>query len=237
MDFNIAIAEDEESAANKLKEMIARYAEEKGYNISVDCFSDGAVFFYNYKAKYDVVFLDIEMPVVNGMDAAKGIRKIDGDVIIVFVTNMAQYAVESYDVRAYDFILKPLNYSAFEMKFDRICNELRHRLDDSLITLVNRNLTRRVRILDITYVEVKNHDLIYHLPDGEFKMRGTMGEIEQKLAEKNFVRCNSCYLVNLKYVTGLSGGWVTVAGEELKISQTRKREFLSEFARYAGGGK
>ncbi len=237
MNYRVAVVEDHEKTRKQMQEMLIRYGESNGNRIAVDCFSDGREFMNGYKAQYDVVFLDIEMPRLNGMDAAKEIRDTDKDVLIVFVTNMAQYAVASYDVRAYDYVLKPISYAVFAMKLDRIMNELGHRPDDFSLTLTSRYATKRVRVADITYVEVRNHDLIFHFSGETFSMRGTMEEIEKKLKDRYFVRCNSCYLVNLEYVTSIAGEYVVVGGEELKISRMRRREFLSEFAMYAGGSK
>ena len=188
-----------------------------------------------YHSDFDVLFLDIQLGMMNGMEAAERIRRLDPRVVIVFVTNLAQYAVDGYEVRALDFILKPVTYPGFQMKFDRICKELSHRLDDRSIFLGNRTNTRRVRIMDILYVEVDDHELIFHLTDGKFCMRGTMSDMEKKLSPHHFVRCNSYYLVNLKYVDSLRGDTLLVAGNELRISQSRRQAFLTELARYAGG--
>ena len=235
MNFKVAVVEDDETTRRLLAEKIGRYARETGHEIGVSLFSDAYFFLMKYKSDFDVIFFDIEMPGMNGMEAAKKVRQADKDVIIVFVTNLAQYAVDGYEVRALDFILKPVTYPGFQMKFDRICKELSHRLDDRSIFLGNRTNTRRVRIMDILYVEVDDHELIFHLTDGKFCMRDTMSDMEKKLSPHHFVRCNSYYLVNLKYVDSLRGDTLLVAGNELRISQSRRQAFLTELARYAGG--
>lgn len=235
MNFKVAVVEDDEAASRSLAEKIERYAGEKGHSIAVSVFSDAYFFLMNYKSDYDVIFFDIEMPGMNGMEAAKKVREQDAGVIIVFVTNLAQYAVAGYEVAAFDFILKPVTYPGFQMKFDRVCKELAHRLDDHSIYIGNRTQTRKVRVSDIYYVEVKNHDLIFHAADGAVVMRGTMAEMEQRLAPYHFVRCNSYYLVNLRYVDALHGDRLIVNGDELRISQSRRQAFLTEFARYTGG--
>lgn len=239
MIFRLAIVEDERAAAETLKEMMERYGKENApsdeYRISV--FPDA----YEFLAKggeYDAIFLDIQMDGMNGMQAAKEVRKRDEDVLIVFVTNMAQYAVESYDVQAYDFILKPLSYGNFFMKFRRVLKRLSHRASDAYLTLSSRFEQRRVRISDIVYVEVNRHNLIFHLSgDEEMHITGTMNEWEKKLSEHNFVRCNAYLLVNLGYVTYIRDDTVYAAGHELRISRSKKQSFLSEFAGYAGGSK
>lgn len=235
MNFKVAVVEDDEAARRSLTDKIERYAEEKGHTITVSGFSDAYFFLMNYKSDYAVIFLDIEMPGMNGMEAAKKVRQSDSAAIIVFVTNLAQYAVEGYAVAAFDFVLKPVSYPAFQMKFDRICKELSHRLDDHCIYIGNRTQNKRVRVLDIYYVESENHDLLFHTTDGLVRMRGTMADMEKRLAPHHFVRCNSCYLVNLRYIDNLCGDRVIVGGAELRISQSRRHAFLAEFARYTGG--
>jgi DNA-binding LytR/AlgR family response regulator len=187
-------------------------------------------------SQYNVIFLDIQMPDMNGMKVARKIREKDENVLIVFVTNMAQYAAESYEVHAYDFILKPVLYGNFFMKFRRILKALEHTLGDACITLATRYEKKRVRVSDITYVEICNHDLIFYLSDGEIRITGkTMNEIETELAAYHFVRCSSSFLVNLKYASALHGEYVTVGGNELHISRSKRQPFLTEFAKYAGG--
>lgn len=236
MIFNIAIVEDEDPAAQTLQTMIGKYGEENNENsFRVTRFSDALSFLMEDCSAFDVIFLDIQLPDMSGMKAAWKIREKDEDVLIVFVTNMAQYAVESYGVHAYDFILKPVGYGNFYMKFRRILKALEHKCNDDYITLSTRFEKRRVRILDIVYVEVINHDLYFHLNSGQFRITGTMNDIEKQLSPYHFVRLSAGYLVNLKYVTALHGEYAVLDGQELHISRSRKQNFMTEFAKYAGG--
>lgn len=238
MIIKMAIVEDEAAAADKLNGMIERYKTENSpadeYKVSV--FTSSYEFLAE-RGTYDIIFLDIQMEGMNGMQAAREIRKVDENVLILFVTNMAQYAVESYEVRAYDFILKPLTYGNFFMKFRRALKTLAHKSTDVFITLSSRFEQRRVNVNDIVYVEVNKHDLIFHLTGGEMRITGTMSEWEKRLADLHFVRCNTYLLVNLGYVTRISGDEITAGGDNLRMSRSKKQNFLSEFAKYAGGSK
>lgn len=238
MIWKMAIVEDEPDAADRLTGMIERYRTENcpsdEYKISV--FS-GAYDFLAKKETYDVIFLDIQMEGMNGMQVAREIRKYDENVLILFVTNMAQYAVESYDVRAYDFILKPLTYGNFFMKFRRVLKALAHKENDCYVTLSSRFEQRRVSVNDIIYVEVSKHDLSFHTADGDMHMTGTMADWESRLAPYHFVRCNTYLLVNLGYVTRIYGDEVTVGGKILRVSRSKKQQLMNEFAKYMGGSK
>lgn len=238
MVYNIAIVEDDETESTKLKNLINAHPNSKKNIFNIKIFNNAVDFINVFHGEFDVIFFDIQMPELNGMDAAKKVREIDPNVLIIFVTNLERYAIESYAVQAYDFILKPIVYGSFLMKFDRICNQLEKNLDDTSITIVTKSGYRKIRILDISYIEVVNHDLIYHMvteQEKEFIARGAMRQTEKELKGFHFVRCNSCYLVNLKYVQEIHGLQVVVAGTTLKISQTKKQQFLMEFAKYIGG--
>jgi DNA-binding LytR/AlgR family response regulator len=234
MVFEIAIVEDEVSAAETLEAMIREHRTAKKHTFRIKRYSDAASFLSDNCGKFHVIFFDIQMPGISGIDAARAIRKENESVLIVFVTNLAQYAVEGYEVLAYDFILKPLVESNFAMKFDRICNKMAHKFNDSVITVSTRFGAQRIHTLDIIFIEVVNHDLIIHTSDREYRLRGTISVMEAKLAQHHFVRCNACYLVNLNFVKEFYGDFIVVGNRELKMSQSRKKTFLTEFAKYAG---
>lgn len=236
--IRIAIVEDEAVASETLKNMIEKFRTENEPSALFDVaeFSDAESFLGDFR-EYEVIFLDIQMGGMSGMDAAREIRKKNEKVLIVFVTNMAQYAVESYEVEAYDFILKPLSYGNFFMKFRRILKKIAHSSNDDLCTLTTRFETRKVKIMDIVYVESCNHNLIFHVVGGEeIRITGsTMSEWESKLAPYYFVRCNSGFLVNLKYVNAVRGEYVEADGEQLHMSRSRRQSFMAAFAKYVGG--
>ena len=117
--FRIGIAEDDPSFQKTISEYIERYQKEKNIDIQASFFQDGNELVFKYEPIYDVLLLDIEMPKMNGMDAAREIRKRDQRVLIIFITNMAQYAINGYEVGALDFVLKPIKYFSFSMKLEK----------------------------------------------------------------------------------------------------------------------
>lgn len=239
--YKIAIVEDEENVIEQLKTMLKKYWKENSIKDEylIESFSSAEDYLnQENKHEYDLFFLDIQMAGLSGMQLAREIRKADENVLIVFVTNMVQFAVESYEVQAYDFIVKPLTYSNFYMRLKRILRRLSHWSDDAFISISTRSVQRRLRILDIIYVEVINHNIIFHLTGNEkITINSTMHEWEKKLEPYHFVRCNSCYLINLRYVSALKGEYIIINEEELHISRSKKQNFLSEFAKYVGGSK
>ena len=117
--YNIAIIEDERDAAQLIRSYLDEYSKSSGEQFTVYEFSNAVRFLENYTAKYDIVFMDIELPDMNGMEASRRLRMMDKDVILIFVTNMAQCAVSGYEVEAFSFIVKPATYNNFVMKLER----------------------------------------------------------------------------------------------------------------------
>ena len=231
---NIAIVEDDDKEAGLLEEQLRRYEKETGAEYRVVRFSDAIAFLTGYSADYDIVFMDIEMPDLDGMTAAKKLREVDPEVILVFVTNMAQYAVEGYEVSAMDFMVKPVRYDNLKLKLERAEKKLEGKGEDRFLVR-GKNGSVVICVPDIRYVEVTDHMLTFYTNEGAIKVTGSLKEIEKRLEGRDFSRANSCYLVNLKYVTGASDGMVTVGGDRLSISRARRKSFMSDLADYLGG--
>ena len=106
--YRIAIVEDDKSFIEELKKYLEQYSQEEGQEFEISTFYDGEEILENHVSGYDLILLDIEMPKVNGMDAAEKIREADENVVLMFITNMAQYAIRGYSVGALDFVMKPI---------------------------------------------------------------------------------------------------------------------------------
>lgn len=161
-----AIVEDEDAAARDLEECLKRYCEARGITCSTERFRDGKTFLEQYSPRYDLIFMDIRMPKVDGMAAAQRLRELDRVTALVFVTSMVQYAVKGYEVEALDFIVKPVRYSSFEMKMRWILQAVDLKKGREVLL----NVGDTVRVLtssSIYYVEVMDHDLTYRTSQGD----------------------------------------------------------------------
>lgn len=234
---SIAIIDDEKSSRDLLAEYLRRYEKEKAETFNVEAFDSSVVFLTGYKPKYDIVFLDIDMPDLNGMDMAHRLRDLDKTVEIIFVTNMAKFAVNGYEVGAFDFVVKPVSYYIFSLKLDRVLKHFKSTKISGQVIITSGTEKRCVESSKITYVEVIKHKLIYNTFDGEIISYGTLIKAEELLNDPLFVRCNNCYLVNLRYVQRIKGSFVHVGDKELLISAARRPVFEKALTDYICGGE
>lgn len=233
--INIAIVEDDKKYQETLNEFLTRYKEEKKEEFQVDIFSN-ALNFLDEKKFYNIIFLDIEMPFMNGIDAAKKIRETNKSSTIIFITNMAKYAVKGYEVDAMDFLIKPVEYFNLCLKLDKA---MRIQKEDSTHNILINNASgfMKINISKILYVESSLHYVIYHLEDDEVKVRDSMKNVEENLAIFHFAKCNNSFLVNLEKIDKIQSDDVYIGKDLIKISRSKKKEFLDALAKYYGDFK
>lgn len=237
--IHIAIVEDIERERRLLSDYLTRYfrENEEGEDFKIAEFDNAVEFLTKYNTKFDIIFLDIQMPHLNGMDAAGKLREIDKDVPIIFTTSMAQFAVKGYDVNAVGFIVKPISYYDFLLRMKKAMRVARARVGCS-IALATKESVFRVSSNDIYYLEVRGHTLSYHLQNEIISVYGSMKEAEEKLSKNDFMRCNSCYLVNPKAIAQVKGYMITLLnGEEIPISHPKKKAFMLKLNNWLGGGR
>ena len=233
---NIALVEDEPEAADVLASFIARYADEKGLELVVTRFGNAMDFEMTHQ-HFDLVFMDIQMPGINGMEAAQLMRTYDSETPIIFVTNLAQYAVKGYEVDALDFIVKPVTYFNFRMRMDKAMRRIRRNGSRS-IAIGTRDGMRVVALSDIEYVEVSKHDLSYHLVGEEepLVVYGSLVAFEQEVEGGPFVRISNSCLVNMNRIRAVRGGELVMhGGKVLYFSRSRKREAVATITGFLGG--
>ena len=197
----IIIVEDEDDEAAKLENYILQFGEENGEKFEIKIYRDGLGFIGNYEGDADVVFMDIKMKNVDGLEAARGMRKTDAGACLVFVTNMAQYAIKGYEVDALGFMVKPVSYFALSVQLKKALARRRGGESEEMLVKTDEGVVKRISLAAVYYVEVIGHFLTYHTAEGDFRAYGQLSKLEKELADKNFYRCQNSYLINLKYVT------------------------------------
>ena len=233
MIFKVAVVDDEENIRESYKNMFARYSSETGEQARFDVsfFVNGLDFVSNYKKGFDLIFLDVDMPALNGFEAAGVLRKMDEHVILVFVTRLAKYAINGYQYGATDFIVKPLDYATFRLKMRRLIKKLDARTQKT-ICITCDNTAKILQCSEIKYVEVLGHHIIFHTKDGNYQTYGTLSEIMKELDDGSFFMCHRSYYVNAAYVSELKTSTIVVGGEELPVSRLRRKEISDIIVKY-----
>lgn len=205
----IALVEDDDGYRQVLTEYLRKYEQESREKFRLSLFADGDEIVEGYSAEYDIILMDIEMAFMDGMTAAERIRERDSEVVIIFITNMPQYVMKGYTVDALDYVLKPVSYYAFSQRIDRALARMKRRTR-RYVTISIKGGVKKLDVSKLTYVEVRDHDLVYYTEDESYLTKGALSEVEEELKSMNFFRCNKCYLVNLEYVEAVENNSVQV---------------------------
>lgn len=230
--MRIALIDDNKSETDLLEKYLVEFG--KGNNIlfNVFVFNNAFELLENY-AGYDVIFMDIDMPQLNGIDAAKELRKHDRNAVLIFVTNLAQFAINGYEVNALDYVIKPLGYYDFSLKMKkamRYCVK-----EENKISINTSEGMVSVSFSDIYFVEVSLHYINYYTAIGDFRSRGVFREIVKKFGPEGFAKLSRSFLVNLKHIRSLKNNTINIAGHSLPISRKEKESFMRIYSDYLGG--
>lgn len=233
----VAVVEDDDKSAELIDGYVRKFSEANGIALAVKRFKNGVDFISDYSPSFDIVLMDIEMPLMDGMEAARKLRELGDKSPLIFITNVAQYAVRGYEVGALDFMVKPVSYFNFTVKLKKAIDVVAAQRNN-FVAFVQKDGVKKIYIDDLLYVEVFKHRLFYHTASETFEVRGSMKEAEEQLGPRDFAKCNSCWLVNLKYVTEIRQNFVWLGEEKLQISRNKRKEFLAAVVRYfARGGQ
>lgn len=232
--IKVAIVEDEVIYADELETYLHRYEQEKQEHFLITRYTDGDGIVKDYKGQFDIILMDVSMAFMDGMSAAEEIRKTDRQVIIIFITNMKQYALHGYAVDALDYVLKPVSYFAFSQRLGKAVERIARRVSKHIIVNIKGGVVK-LAVSDICYVESLGHSLMFHTIAGDYGTWGTMKSWEEELKDNHFVLGNKGYLINLAYVDSVQDGVVNVHGSMLVLSRPRKRSFMEKLTEYWSG--
>ena len=232
--IHIAICDDEKDFVAYLTGLLNQYATETGQEIKVTAYYDGMELIEKYDTTIDLIFLDIQMRLVNGLRAAERVRQMDEKVGIIFLTTLTQYGLEGYKYQATNYIIKPIRYARLKEEMKQWLE--RHRQDDSPFIVVANDAGKfKVFLKSLRFIETFNRNLLLHTDQENIICYKKMKELETELVQHGFVRCHSGYLVNLFYVKRIEKlDIILTTGERVPISQPKRKEFMERLADYWG---
>ena len=231
--ITIAVLEDDRRELDRLQMFLERNAKEQHQEQQVMFYTRVKDFEENFTAQYDLIILDIELPDGNGMDLAKRIRQKDAIAVILFITHLAQYAIEGYTVEALDYVLKPVEYPSFALKMKRAFIRIQNSQQNYITLKIGTNTTR-ISTQDLKYVEIYKHHIRYVLSDTVIEAYGTLSKVEETLPRKGFYRCSNSFIINLRAVDKVDSANVYIGDSCIPISRAKKKELISEYHRVYG---
>ena len=226
--INVCIVEDEVAQANLLKEYIDRFSKKSRLQCAITHYGDGIDLVDEYRGQFDIILLDIQMKHLDGMAAAEKIRKVDSDVIIIFITSTVQYAVQGYAVDALGYVLKPVPYLQFEQLFDKAIARVNAKREKVFIRVSVDERQIKLDCDSIYYIESQRNNVCIHCGDADYVTVGPLKKFDEMLGGHGFSKCHNAYIVNLSYVEAVQKEEVLLTnGVELPISRARKKEFMA----------
>lgn len=228
------IVEDEPDEARRLSDYLRRYGKARSEAFQV-VWLKSAMEMLSDQGRYDLVLLDIDLPGISGMEAAQLMRVYDESTPIIFVTNLAQYAVKGYEVGATGFIVKPVTWGNLSMSLDRALRTIQQGAGSTVMVPTDDG-TRVVPLSALSHVEVTGHRLTYHLESGErLEARGSLGQLEADLAGTPALRISKSCLVNMDKIAVVRPQELQMStGEVVRVSRARRREVLDSVTDYLG---
>lgn len=234
--YRILIVEDNPAEARTLRGYVERYGQQSGETFQVTWYRS-ALEFIECGLSFDLILMDIGLPGINGMEATELLRGYDVETPVVFVTDLAQYALRGYEVGAMDFMVKPVSYYDFALRMRRGMRLVRRRGTSSLV-LQTKDGMRVISLSDLLYVDVRSHDLHYHLWgwDEPVVIRGSISAVEKELGDGPFVRVSNSHIVNVNHIVSVSGKDITLSDHEVvSFSRPRKAAAMERIAALLGG--
>lgn len=233
--IRIAICEDEKEIQLLLEDCIDNILKNINKEYEIQKYSSGEELLEDNFKEIDILLLDIQMGQVNGMDTARKIRKVDNKMEIIFITSLIDYVQEGYEVRAYRYLLKPIELEELK-KHVLTCIKEIEKNKNNYILIKNKSNTYKIYLNDIKYIEVQKKNISIHTIHKRIDIRYSLEKVEKDLNSDKFVKCHKSFIVNLCFIENLkSNSLILENGEEVPISRYRYKDVKLSFLKFLGG--
>lgn len=232
--IKIVICEDERETQLLIEEYLDNILKNINIEYEIQKYSSGEELLEGNIKDIDILLLDIQMGQINGMDVARKIREVDNKMEIIFITSLIDYVQEGYEVRAYRYLLKPIESEELKKHVLTCIREIEINKNNNIV-IKNKSNTYKIDSNEIKYVEVQKKDMVIHTINKNFDVRYSLEKIEKDLNLYKFVRCHKSYLVNLSYVENIKlNTLVLESGEEVPVSRYRYKDVKEKFLKFLG---
>ena len=230
--INIAICDDDILLTGKVEGALFSFAKENLIDLDVDVYFEGKELANQIVQgkRYDIIFLDIEMKEENGILAAKRIREVDKTVIIIYVTSYECYMKETFEVRPFRFLVKPIDLKELKSYFMAASEEIA--TGDYYFRYRYERVNYKLLVKDILYFESRRRKIFITTATGIVETYGKLNDIEKELKRGNipFLRLHQSYLVNYKHIIGQAYEYIILSnGSKLSISEDRRKKISEEY--------
>ena len=229
--IRIAICDDEKHMSDHIRAMASDFFRKKNREIQLRTFSSGEELL-SYDGQIDILFLDIQMKGMDGIETARKLRASKFQGFLIFITVLKEMVFQSFEVQAYDYLVKPVDEKQFEKTMERLYVSMQNVGEDSL--LVQKGYEGRIiREEEIVFCEIIDRKIYLNLASGEVvDYYERIENLETKLGS-HFFRCHRSYLINLKHLKGYKNGTAYMDnGKEVPVSRLRSKEFSSVVLQY-----
>lgn len=230
--LSIAVCDDMPIECAELAERIENILDNVGTEFSLKRFFDGKELLKCVES-FDIIFLDIKMPEISGMELAKQMRENDRGSIIVFVTSAKEYVYEAYDVEAFHFLLKPVNEDKLKNVLKKAVVKVTACNNEDFLIISSKHQIKKILLIDILYIESVGRTVKIHCTDGIIETYRQIGDLEQTLSDKHFFRCHKSFLLNLEYVSRFDKAEIVMEnGDTVFLARKCAKIFQKEIISY-----
>lgn len=233
MKFNIAICDDEYIHRKVLGDYLGKVFSGESYEVVE--FNSGEELLENYPQKLDILLLDIQMTGINGIETAKKIRLFDTNVEIIFTTAILDFMQEGYEVRAFRYLLKPINYNEFSKHLIKCKNNIFNNKQNYItIKEIIEGRTVIIPINSILYIETESRCTMVYTDLEVYRTRESIKKFENELKEYSFYRCHRAYLINLNKVSSIDKNSVLIKNNEILVSRYKMKDLKIKITNILG---